>query len=764
MGTIVIILIIACVASAKFRAKVFSFILGAAILGLLIYLAIDNFSTLWPIALIGFGIFIFISVIYSLIDDANDKKQIEVWLGQEPPFLSSYDIEKIVAKFITDLKNNDANKKTKYDYNETSIPAGRANCFLSHFDRSIYLEEPMYYSPIRSKDKTELREYGFALTSGGLYIAKQYDEKDNQENYKFKTIELPFAGLFKLKYCSEKELNVKYSDNKTITLKQDQTTVSLPTIKMILESVINSSLPLCIIKNKVNDDDPDTNDYQQKLREADKEFKKNLSANNINDSASFGGVVGAMPNLNQQFEEYGYKFGQRQGHGNIAEYAGNVVDRATGKNVKNVGVTNKKGGADRIVDGVKLQTKYCASATETINAGLEGEYIQNGMVLEVPRDQYNECVKQLANKMNISEEEARRHVKKGFFTYNQALNATKAGSIEGLAIDTLNGIICSTAAGSVTALLSFAVNVWNGVDTKQALKNSLVVAAKVIGRSTMIYVVTMQLSRSTIINPFKKTASGAFASVDNPLYKLGDGLAKKIKDSSIANSSFGKHMELDKMTGQRVVAGGVLIVLMYGPDIVRALRGRISPEQLFKNAAVTTASVIGAKIGSRVIPVPILGSVIGGAVTGFVAKKVLDTFIVDDAIEMYEILREEFIDVVMMSDLTKEEFSSAVGTIFENPKLPKILQDMYAYGNSREYAREFLVNVTIVDILSRRSRITKDMIDIAFSDMTDDIVIDSDVFSNEAPNTTQLSVFCPSCGNMYRKGAKFCNNCGAKRT
>ena len=313
-------------------------------------------------------------------------------------------------------------------------------------------------------------------------------------------------------------------------------------------------------------------------------------------------------------------------------------------------------------------------------------------------------------------------------------------------------------------MLSFAVNVWNGVDTKQALKNSLVVAAKVIGRSTMIYVVTMQLSRSTIINPFKKTASGAFASVDNPLYKLGDGLAKKIKDSSIANSSFGKHMELDKMTGQRVVAGGVLIVLMYGPDIVRALRGRISPEQLFKNAAVTTASVIGAKIGSRVIPVPILGSVIGGAVTGFVAKKVLDTFIVDDAIEMYEILREEFIDVVMMSDLTKEEFSSAVGTIFENPKLPKILQDMYAYGNSREYAREFLVNVTIVDILSRRSRITKDMIDIAFSDMTDDIVIDSDVFSNEAPNTTQLSVFCPSCGNMYRKGAKFCNNCGSKRT
>ena len=37
MGAVVVILIIACVVSAKFRAQVFSFILGIAILGLIVY-------------------------------------------------------------------------------------------------------------------------------------------------------------------------------------------------------------------------------------------------------------------------------------------------------------------------------------------------------------------------------------------------------------------------------------------------------------------------------------------------------------------------------------------------------------------------------------------------------------------------------------------------------------------------------------------------------------------------------------------------------
>lgn len=765
MGAVVVILIIACVVSAKFRAQVFSFILGIAIFGLIVYLAIKNFSSLWPILLVGAGVIIVVGVIMSIIEDSQDKKAIAEWISQPSKPWTSPDVEKFISSFIKDISENDTNPKYKYDYNSSSIPYGRANCFLNYFDSSIDIEEPIYYSPIRSKDKVELREYGLAMTSGGIYISQQLDKKDQNENYKTTLVELPFKGLFKISYSSENELTVRYSDMKKVSIKKEQTTVSLAALKNVLSSVIESGLPLSILQDNIADSDNDTFDYEARLKEADKVFKKNLSMRDLGDSAVDAGTVGSMPNMLNQFKEYSYKFGERQGHGIAAEYAGNVFDKVTGKSVENVGVSNEKGGADRLINGVQIQTKYCATATDTINAGLNGEYIQNGMILEVPRDQYNECVKQLSQKMNISEAEARKYVKKGILTYNQALNAAKAGSIEGLAIDTVNGIVCSAASGSITALFTFAISVWRGAEPKEAAKQSLVVAAKVIGKSTAIYVFTMQASRSKLI--FHKTVlkNGKKVAVyfNNPLYKLGDGLAKKISTSSVAKSSIGKKMKLDQMTGQKVVAGGLLIAISYGPDIARALVGRISPKQLFKNAAVTTAGFAGAAIGNAALP--IVGGIIGGMVGGFVSKAVLDQFIEDDAVEMYELLREEFIDVVMMSNLDQNEFSSIVGIIFENPKLPHVLRDMYAYGDSREYAREHLVNPAVVGLMEKRSRITEDMIDIAFSDMTEELVEEDSEGTAvaEAVQSDVLPSYCPSCGNKYDEGAIFCKKCGTKR-
>ena len=192
MGAIVIILIIACVVSAKFRVQVLSFILGAAILGLMIYLAIDNFSTLWPIALIGFGVLIVLGIIMVIVEDSRDKKAIAEWLSKRSNTMTSAQIENLLKSIIPELSKADSNPKNKYDYESSNIPFGRINCFLNYFDTSSEIEEPIYYSPIRSKDKVELREYGLALTTGGLYIAVQYDEKDQNENYKNEIAKSPY--------------------------------------------------------------------------------------------------------------------------------------------------------------------------------------------------------------------------------------------------------------------------------------------------------------------------------------------------------------------------------------------------------------------------------------------------------------------------------------------------------------------------------------------------------------------------------------------
>ena len=53
------------------------------------------------------------------------------------------------------------------------------------------------------------------------------------------------------------------------------------------------------------------------------------------------------------------KFHGRQGHGFAAERAEHVRDLYHGEEVKILGDDNAKNGADRLVNGVEIQSKYC---------------------------------------------------------------------------------------------------------------------------------------------------------------------------------------------------------------------------------------------------------------------------------------------------------------------------------------------------------------------------------------------------------------------
>lgn len=731
MEYIIIIGIIFLIVILLKKKKILKFLFAIGLVIACVYVAVNFFNMLsafdssflsiiiyGAIALIAF--LIVASIIYLAAERAKDKKGIKRWLALPVNQYTAEDIENYIERYATILDDSDRNKR-KYSNIFYNIPYGRTNCFLSYFERTIYNEEPIYYSAVRSKIKEELREYGTLLTSAGLYVSFQTDKKSNNGNLVMNT-ELPFSGIYRITELTDKSLTVRYADLRKVTLYQDHTTIPLGVIGQMISEVINSGLTLAMYKKCISDDAKDDFDIDRYMNFADSSFNTVRNAECLKKATTTSGTAASLDGIMDNINQLGNRMNGAQGHGFAAEYANNTIDKALGKNAKIVGNDNAKYGADRSVNGVNIQTKYCRTASESIGAAFssgKAKYIDpktgKMMPIEVPRDQYKESVDLMKTRIKNGEvpgetnsENAEKYVKKGHVTYPESQNIAKAGTVESLKIDLLSGAISSLSSAGVTAVVTFATQVWNGSDVKAAAKTSLFVSAKVIGKGAVISAVVQQLVREKSEYSLK-----ILNSIHSSIRNGSSTLATKISSSKLAQSNFGQKIGLDKVTNKMVIANGMMIVVSYGPDIAMALVGRISLKQLFKNAGITTASVAGAAIGNTILPV--VGGVIGGVATGYLAKKVLDIFIEDDAVEMYEQLREEFIDVVMLSNLNKDEFEEAVNAIFLDKKLNKKLRDMYASKNSRVHAREKIVNETIVSILKKRRIITTAIVEDAFA-------------------------------------------------
>ena len=110
-------------------------------------------------------------------------------------------------------------------------------------------------------------------------------------------------------------------------------------------------------------------------------------------------------NLGAQVEK-NIKFNGRQGHGFAAENANHYLDNLKGKKAILAGENNAKNGPDRIVNGQQIQTKYCMNAKQSVNAGFnhDGNYRYldpsgKPMQIEVPKDQYQEAVRIMEEKI-----------------------------------------------------------------------------------------------------------------------------------------------------------------------------------------------------------------------------------------------------------------------------------------------------------------------------------------------------------------------------
>lgn len=457
-----------------------------------------------------------------------------------------------------------------------------------------------------------------------------------------------------------------------------------------------------------------------------KAIKKSVERNKSNNiGAEAGGLwLGFWNMVKEQFKEG--KFHARQGHGFAAERANTLYDKITGHNAKIVGDNNAKNGADRILDGVYIQSKYCATGSQCINGCFEDggkgkfRYTNDGnpMQIEVPSDVYEDSVRYMEEKICRGQvngltdpNEAKNIVRKGHFTYDQAKNIAKAGTIESLTYDAVNGMIIAKSAFGVTAMITLATSVWNGEDFDDAIKLAIYSGIKVGGTAFITSVITAQLSKAGL-NSALVGSSEAIVSIMGS--KASAVLINAFRDS--AKPIYGKTAikTAAKLLRENVITAGVTFVVLSSFDIANIFRGRISGKQLFKNMLGTAATVgggtgggiAGAAVGSAVFPGVgtiiggIAGSLIGGATAGKISNAVVGEFIEDDADEMVKIIQDVFTDMASEYLLNKKEAEKSSDKLRD--KLDgKVLKDMFASSYRKKFARKLLTPIIEMETAKR---------------------------------------------------------------
>lgn len=443
------------------------------------------------------------------------------------------------------------------------------------------------------------------------------------------------------------------------------------------------------------------------------------------DSGAMAGGISleTYANVNKNYDEE--KFHARQGHGFAAERANNLYDNLTGHKASIVGDDNAKNGADRIVDGVYIQSKYCATGSKCINECFADDgkgtfrYMNDGkpMQIEVPSDKYDAAVQAMEEKIRNGQvqgvsdpNEAKNIVRKGNFTYEQAKNIAKAGTVESLTYDAINGVIIASSAFGVTALITFATSIWNGESFDDALKFATYSGLKVGGTAFITTIAASQLCKAGL-NSALVGSSEAIVALMGP--KASAVLINAFRSGSNLYGAAAMKSAAKLLRGNSVTAG-VTVVVLSSFDIVNIFRGRISGKQLFKNFVNTTTQVVGgtggwlsgAAIGSAILPGvgTVIGGLIGsigmGSAAGKVSNKVLGKFIEDDADEMVEIIKKVFEKLAGEYLLSQKEAENSVDQL-EYMLDGKILKDMFASSNRKTFAKHLLVPIIENEVAKR---------------------------------------------------------------
>ncbi len=452
------------------------------------------------------------------------------------------------------------------------------------------------------------------------------------------------------------------------------------------------------------------------------------------------------------------KYTQRNGHGFAAENTNNFIDGIKGKNASVVGDNNVKNGPDRKIinrDGSQtfIQDKYYRTAKESIDACfdesgfryLDGE--GNPMEIEVPSDQYEKAVQEMATKIKegkvpgVSDpEEAKNIVRKGNVSYEQAKNLAKAGTVDSLKYDAANGVISAGVAFGISALLNYSICRLNGEDREEAIKDSAKEGLRTGCGVFCAAVIAQQLSKTGLMNAFKPSSEalmeafgddfaekfikafgkevlreeGAKAATEAATKSVAKAATEQATKEAAKNTVPSVTKQAAKLLRGEVLVAVVTTIVFTVPDTIDLFRGRISKKQFVKNFAkvavgVTAGAIgggLGGALGNLVVPgvgtVPgaIVGSILFGVGGDLAADKIADYITEDDADEMYDITEKEFCSLCEDYMVSETEAKNIVNAL--NDKLDdNMFKNMYQSENREKYIRMVLVPLFIAEVEKR---------------------------------------------------------------
>lgn len=416
------------------------------------------------------------------------------------------------------------------------------------------------------------------------------------------------------------------------------------------------------------------------------------------------GILGAsMYNASTVYADNVRMLGSR-GHGIAAERANDLIDKVLGKDALLLGDDNAKNGADRLVNGQAIQTKYCATGGKSISECFDKgkfRYVVNGqpMQIEVPKDQYDQAVQSMRDRIQRGElsdlgitnpKQAEQIVRKGNVSYKTAQRIAKAGTIEGVTYDAAKGMVTGLQTFGVSATFSFATAIWRGENADEALEHALKDGTAIFGRHVMQHVLTQQVGRTAIEKSLRPATDYVVKNI------LGSKTSAQIVNTFFRSASQGSIHgaaalnNLSKLMRGNIVTMAITTAVLSAGSIYDIINGRISGSQLFKNIGTTGASVGGAAIGATmgsVVPVvgTFIGGLVGGIIGGKVSKKALDAVIDDDSLGTMEELKRIFVENIEELQLDRDELNYIASKVFDEKSLPKELKLIYAANNSEEY-------------------------------------------------------------------------------
>lgn len=300
------------------------------------------------------------------------------------------------------------------------------------------------------------------------------------------------------------------------------------------------------------------------------------------------------------------KYHTRCGHGFTAEDANALHDRLSGRSVKQVGTDNALNGPDRVCAGVAVQTKYCASGSESTKAAFasDGRYRYAGQVLEVPPEQYDEVVAVMAQAITEGRVEgvadtgrAGDLVRNGSVSYQQSRRIARPGNRDSLVFDAkLHGPNAVLSAG-IAFCAEFLGGHQQASTPRRRARDSAAVAAAAGAKTLFSGVVTSQCLRTHGARKMTVVMRDGMraAAETSALRKVVGAVARVSLGKPVSGAAAVNHCS--RLMRSSVIGGAVTMAVSTAPNIARAMVGKVTWGQVGRRGVEDVASAAGGMAG-----------------------------------------------------------------------------------------------------------------------------------------------------------------------